>query len=43
MPKDQMQDIVADIQKIFKASPQAAAIGSDAKAIAAEIQKTALK
>jgi hypothetical protein len=43
MPKDQMQDIVADIQKIFKASPQAAAIGSDAKTIAAEIQKTTLK
>ena len=43
IPKSQMEDIVSDIQKIFKGSDQALVVANDAKVIAAEIQKTTAK
>lgn len=43
LPREQTQDIAVDLQRIFKGCDQAASIASEAKAIAADIQKTAAK
>jgi len=43
LPREQTQDIAADLQRIFKGCDQAASIAGEAKAIAADIQKTAAK
>jgi len=43
LPREQTQDIAADLQRIFKGCEQAASIAGEAKAIAADIQKTAAK
>jgi|SRR5215813_8429646 len=43
LPKDQTTDLIADVQKIFKGTEHAAAVATDLKSIAGEVQKTASK